>query len=785
MMAGFRSRLCLAALLSGLSSAALAQTQAAQAGDAGAQNAAQAGQTPSGGVEEIIVTAERRNANLQSVPIAVTAVTQSAIEAQGIRTINDLASFVPNLTTTTGPQGSADANFFVRGVGQFDFIATNDPGVGVYVDGVYLGRTVGALLDSGDIGRVEVLRGPQGTLFGRNTLGGAVSVTSVQPTIGDQLNGRVRLTGGSRNRFEADGGINAPLGETAAARIYGFYRTQDGFAYNPVSGTRFGATDRWGVKGQFVWKPASNLTINLAADYTLDKSNPAPSVLVGIVPLPFFPPAAFGQVQDRNQFYRTFASNSPKSRNEIWGVSGTVTYDWGPRQIKSITAYRELDAFSTSDPDGTLFRIYDQQSPTRQHQFSQEIQLSGKAFGNRFEYLLGGYYFNERVRQTLFLCFAPITPVPTAPFNSCNTWNQGNDQETNSYAVFGQARVYLTPELSLTLGGRYTSEDKTDTSKQAFDTRPAGLSPFGAAAFPFGLPAGARVLIPLFPSPFIPGTVNPGRVSFDRFTPKLGLEYKVQNLLIFGSYAEGFRSGGFNGRLIAPQPTIPTYRPDTTQSGEIGFKSDLLDRRVRLNVTGFYTKYKGIQQTISDPAVQFRVANAGDAELYGVEAETTIVPVERLRINGSFGYTHSAFQNVPALVGPINGNKLPFAPEFTIAVGAEYGIPLGGWKLTPRVDYRYQSRTYFTAFNNRFQIPGTTTFAPDDGIGEQQAPLSLVSLRVTLIAPGDRYSIAGFVDNLTDEKYYTFGQNALFAQGVSYNYLGRPREFGVTASAKF
>ena len=767
--------LTIAALLAGTAMGAHAQ-DANQANAANAQpgavgqnasapNATSPGQAQ-GGVEEIIVTAERRETNLQRTPIAITALTAANIESQGIRNVNDLGAFVPNLATTTGPQGSSDANFFVRGVGQFDFIATNDPGVGVYVDGVYLGRTVGALLDAGDIGRVEVLRGPQGTLFGRNTLGGAVSITSIAPVIGE-FDGRARITTGSRNRFDADGAVNIPLGDQAAGRIYAFTRSQDGFAQNPVSGARFGATQKWGVKGEFLLKPTeSNFSLQIMGDYTKDKSNPAPSVLLAIAPLPFFPAGAFAQIHDPNHFYTVFENNSPKSYNEIWGFSGVATLDLGGRTIKSITAYRQLRALSTSDPDGTDYSIYNQRAPTAQHQFSEELQLSGKTPGGAFEYLLGGYYFNERVNQTLFLCFAPITPVPATPFNACNTWNQGNDQTTDSVAVFGQARLHVGEKLSFTLGGRYTDESKDDISNQAFDFRPAGLQ------------VAPGVIIPGFLSPIVSNL--PGHVHFQRFTPKLGVEYQLTpRVLVFANYAEGFRSGGFNGRLIVPQSTIPTYRPDTTQSGEIGVKSELFDRKLRLNATGFYTKYKDIQQTISVPVIQFEVANAGEAELYGFEAEATIVPIERLRINASVGYSHSKFRNVPVAVGPINGNKLPFSPEVTFNVGAEYGFEIEGFKATPRVDYKYQSRTYFTAFNDNFG-PGT-----NDGIGEQQGPLGLLSARITFSDARDRYSIAAFGENLTDRHYYTFGQNALGAQGVSYNYLGRPREFGVTFGAKF
>ncbi|HEX8554493.1 MAG TPA: TonB-dependent receptor, partial [Sphingomonas sp.] len=234
-----------------------------QAADAVSQPTEAQVQTPSAedgqdGIKDIIVTAERRETSLQRTPIAITAVTSGALEAQGIRNLNELGASVPNLVATTGPQGSSDANFFVRGVGQFDFIATNDPGVGVYVDGVYLGRTVGALIDAANVERVEVLRGPQGTLFGRNTLGGAVSVTSKAPDL-TGIHSYLRGTGGSRNRFEIDGAVNLPLGDSAAIRVSGFAREQDGFATRDADGARFGRTNRYGGQASLLIKPTDGL----------------------------------------------------------------------------------------------------------------------------------------------------------------------------------------------------------------------------------------------------------------------------------------------------------------------------------------------------------------------------------------------------------------------------------------------------------------------------------------------------------------------------------------------
>lgn len=715
-------------------------------------------------IETIVVTAERRETNLQDTPIALSVVTGDMLKASGVAVVNDLAATVPNLTSTTGPQGSSDANFFVRGVGQFDFIVTNDPGVGVYVDGVYLGRTVGAMLDSGDIERVEVLRGPQGTLFGRNTLGGAISVISRQPEIG-VFSANGAATYGSRDRIEFNAGVNAPLGDSAALRVSGFYREQDGFATNVVTGDKFGATDRHGGRAQLRFEPTDNLQIDLSADYSLDKSNPAPSVLRAIVPAPFFPPAALDDVFDPGNFYEINASNSPVARNETYGFSGTVTLDLGAITLKSITAYRELDGFSTADPDGTRFELYDQDVTTKQNQFSQELQVAGEAMAGDLTYLLGGYYFRENADQVLDLCFAPISDPGAAPFQQCNFWSQGNDQSTRSYAVFGQFRYELIDNLSVTLGGRYTWDSKDIISNQFFDFRPQSVGP--GAVFGFGLPAeliGQQIVLPIV-------TDLPASVDFEKFTPKIGVEYNPSNdLLLFASYSQGFRSGGFNGRLIAPQATIPSYAPDTNDTYEVGFKSDLIGRALRLNGTAFYSKYEGIQQTITDPEVQFRVANAGNAVLKGFELELTAIPARGLRINAAIGYTDSEFEDVPALVGPINGNRLPFSPEWTGSLGVEYAIDLGSSTLTPRVDFRFQSEVFFTSFNLPLE-------AQDD--------YGIFNTNIRWADADDRFSVSAYAQNLTDTEYFTFGQDALGSQGVAYSYLGRPREFGVTVGFNY
>ncbi|MEO0412384.1 MAG: TonB-dependent receptor [Pseudomonadota bacterium] len=699
------------------------------------------------GLEEIIITAQKRPESIQEAPIAITAVSGDTLLKRSIDTIGDLAAFVPNLTATNGPQGSSDANFFVRGVGQFDFIVTNDPGVGVYYDGVYLGRTVGALLDTGDLERVEVLRGPQGTLFGRNTLGGAISVVSKGPQL-DEVSGNGRFVYGSRDRVDLDAAINVPVGDTVAVRATGLYRQQDGQSVRQSDQARFANVDRLGGKVAVLFAPNEKLDVTLQADYLRDRGSANPVINRAFVPLPFFP-ADFG-ADTSDDFYTTFQSTPPENDLDIWGLSGTVSYDLDFMTVKSITAYRALEGVTHSDNDGTLFRLYDQVSDIDQSQFSQEFQFIGAAFEDRLEWLVGAYYFEESARQVQNLCFAPVTAdvfMGVQPRSGpCVAWFQDNDQDTTSYALFGQANFKITDQLSFTAGGRQTWEDKDILTTQAF-----------------ALEDGTIIV------PFVTGLAD--SLDFSKFTPKVGLEYKPnEDLLFFASYSKGFRSGGFNGRLIAPNTRVPTYAPDTNDAFELGMKSDLLEDRLRVNATVFYSKYKGIQQTISDPDVQFRVANAGDAELYGFELELTAAPIQSLLATLAIGFTESEFTDVDPFAGIMEGNRLPFSPKWTVAGGLSYDIETKWGPVTPRVDVRYQSEVFFSPFN----LPL-----------ESQGGYAIVDARIAYSDPGERYTIAFAAENLLDKEYFTFGQDALAAQGVAYSQIGLPREFSVSINVNF
>ena len=731
-------------------------------------------------IDEIVVTARRVEESVQSTPVSVTALTDEQMDVQQIETVTDLAATVPNLSATGGPQGATDANFFIRGVGQFDFIVTSDPGVGVYVDGVYLGRTVGALVDTGAVQRIEVLKGPQGTLFGRNTIGGAINVTTKAPQIGEFI-GEAELTIGARDRVDVEAGVNIPLGDRAAARIFGQARKQEGWAERvdafgvPGDGATFGDIERESLNGSLLFEPSETVSVTLRADWTEDSGSPRPQLLAeGIEGFgmpgapPTIPPginAPFATLDDDE----TIQGGKAVSEAEVWGTSATIEADLGQVTLRSITAYRELNAFSITDNDGTPFKIYDQTSDAEQSQFSQELQLFGSLMEDRISYLVGAYYFGEDARQAQELC---LTSLGIPGDDRCGFSFQDNDQEVESYSLFGEVDFDLTDRLTLTLGGRYTDESKDIVANQRLDF--TFLQTVGAPA-PFAPPT---VPFPSFePAFYTLPTLNGVEqgLDFEEFNPKIGVSFQAtDDLFLYANYAEGFRSGGFNGRVFVPTDTIPTFDADTNESYEAGFKSDLLDRRLRLNGSAFFTKYQDIQQTVTDPVLQFFVANAAEAELYGFELEVTAVPIENALINVAIGVTESEFTEVdPALIpARVNvGNELAFTPNFSSAIGASYDFDLGpNGSLLARADYNYMGDHFFSPANQPLEF--------QDGYG-------LLNLTLVYSPQSEAYEVSVFGTNVTDEEYNTFGQDARFNQGVAFVYPARPAEWGASISVDF
>ncbi|MHA3794360.1 TonB-dependent receptor [Sphingomonas sp. YL-JM2C] len=690
--------------------------------------------TLTGQIADIVVTAQRRETRLQDTPISITAVSGQALAERAVTNLIDITRFTPNLVSSSGTVSSNDGNYFIRGIGQQDAFSNVEPGVGVYLDGVYLGRTAGAALDLADIDRVEVLRGPQGTLFGRNTIGGAVNLTTTKPA--DSFGGHGVLRVGERSRIDAGLSIDLPVAADLLTTKFSFITKN---IHGPVrnvgpAGGRAGDDRLLAGRGAFHFTPASNLTIDTTVDVTRRRGTAQCSFTAGFNTASAGIPAdANSRVSpDRNLCYSSVVDND--ARLDTWGVATTAALDLGMATLKSITAYRKLRQYAPVDNDGSDYDLYDLITRKRQSQFSEEIQAYGKGFGDRLSWLVGGYYFQEDIHERQRLTFAVAGP---------NYFRYRDFKpETKSYAVFGQATLSLTEQLSVTGGLRWTRDDKTmDVFNQ--DQR-AGV--------------------------FTTVVDTLAKKHWSSVTPKIGVEWKAQpNWLLYASYSEGFRGGGFNARVRAANQLI-SFDPEKAKVYEAGSKIDAFDRRLRFNLAGFFTDYRSIQILALQNGF-FSNRNAGDAHLYGFEAELTAKPTGALTFNGGVGYTHSRYRDLLPGIGLTTASRLPYAPLWTVTIGGQYShdIPGVGPALL-RVDYSYKS--------------SQNIFSPDS----IEPGYGLVNARAA-VTVHEGVELALYGRNLFDKHYAVFRSVDLSggagSLGISNEFQGERRELGVEVNISF
>jgi iron complex outermembrane recepter protein len=798
-----------------------------------------------GGIAEIVVTAQKRSENIQKVPISITAFTAASLETKGITDVTSVGNLAPNVTLDAGTPfsgSSAVLSAYIRGIGQNDFAFNLDPGVGVYLDGVYLARSVGANQDLLDIDRVEILKGPQGDLFGRNTIGGAISISTKKPS--SEFGGKFEVTGGRFNRIDTKGVINIPIATGLYSSVSFSTKNNDGyqkliaspgFANGVITDnfpyfgsghpTSFGGENQYNFRGKLLWEASPDLSFTLSGDYLHQNNNGVATTVLKTYTDPTNPANVFGPLYNGciagvlppfaqagvcnnivngtrlnglvatsptlfygNQFVppskdTTYATGNSFSRLRNYGGSLTIDWKLGSAALKSITAYRKLNWQSAEDEDGSPLPILQTSFDENQHQFSQELQLTGKTLADNLSYVLGLYYFNEGGNLHDYVTFpGGLLQIDGQNFLS-----------TTNYAGYGHLNYKITDKLSITIGGRYTHEKKTFVGLQSdpngifyklngyytpTTATQTALCTVGAAVPSLqGIPGG------LF---CYPNTSNIYQVypvapaggfqqSFNNFSPKLGLEFQANNdLLVYASFSRGYKTGGWTTRLTTPQPAnftnAPTFGPEKATTYEAGVKSQFLDRKVVFNLAGFYTDYKGIQlnfQVGTSPTLQ----NAGNAHIYGFEAELQARPVPELTIGANIGYTHARYSFLsPFVTGVTLASSLPKTPEWKFTLSPVYTINLGDHgNLLLAADYTHTSSLY----NDTENTPDLRRPATD-----------MVNASVTYKAPGDRWELSGGVTNLTNSRYLTTGQNQQ-AGGVEYGTYNRPSEWYATARVKF
>lgn len=689
--------------------------------------------------EEIVITSERRVSTVQDTPLAVSAFDDGMLAEQGVSTIQDLAKLAPGLVV--GGNAAFEFPISIRGISAAVAGVGADSPTAVYVDGVYMGRPAAAIFQLADVDRIEVLRGPQGTLYGRNAVGGAISIYSQSPSDEFEMFGAASYS--DLQEVEVKSSISGPLSDTLRYRISGSYRNTDDWASN-TDGRNVLGGEAASLRGALLFEPNGNFNLTLRADFN-DMVDPLGSKTLG----------ANGQGFDAD--FDTFtASEISFGDREFWGMSAEANMTFSDYTLTSITAYRESDHIYQWDPDGTTNRFTRSGQLETQDQFSQELRLSSPG-GENFDWILGLYYFNENASQNFYVdVFA--AGINVARF-STNT--------TRSYAAFSHMDWHINPELTMTIGLRYTHEEKDFGFSQEVNPITVGT-----------------VFDPLVRFP----QQNPYQEfddSFGAFTPKIGLTWRPEdNLMFYASYSEGFKSGGFN--FLRPDEA---FDPETVTSYEIGAKTDIFDNRVRLNVSGFYYDYQDLQVRVPGPVGVIFIQNASDAEVYGTEIEMQIAASENFHITASTAllfeaqYTNyvqaggeissagcpGGIFNPADLSCDLSGNRLNRAPSATFSIAAEYDIPLdSGAVVTPMMTFNYESTAFYTEQNE--------VLAGHDGWHSLDA-------RISYTDPDELYTIAIFGRNLTDNRYVQHTIPITVNNvATATNY---PRTFGAQVSFNF
>ncbi|MFC7050988.1 TonB-dependent receptor [Emcibacter nanhaiensis] len=738
-------------------------------------NAATAEETASGNdtawlLEEITVTARKREEGLQSAPIAISAFTGEGLEYRGVTDVGEIAQFTPNLSFQNSPSfggASNSAAIYIRGVGQKEFLPTVDPGVGLYVDGVYIARSVGGILDLIDVERVEVLKGPQGTLFGRNTIGGAISITTKKPH--EEFEAKMSGTFGSDNRIDLKGSMNLPLSDKLFSSYSVAYLSQDGYVMRD-DGIDLGDDNTLSGRASFVLEASDDLEISFSIEGSRDRENGPAMTLLGINydgPIdPETPPMATinniianlmaggayapcaypgstlnltvdGCYDDRYVYggEEVNSGTAPAySDTDFWAANLNVEWDINDAlTLKSITAYRNLDAQMARDGDHSPLLIAHYQDDLSQEQFTQEFQLLGTAFGDRLNWIVGLYYFKESGDNANELNF------------TVSHFMSGGAYDNQSMAAFAQGTYDITDRLHLTAGIRYTDETKKFTPDQyIIDNYFAGTGDPQLDA-PF-MQAG---------EPILPNVEK--ELSYDEIDPYLNLSFDAtDDLMVYASYSEGFKSGGFTQRVFppivagftAPAGTadvdlIPTFDPEFVKVYEVGFKYTGFDNRLRLNGAAFWTDYTDMQVQVFTSVAPI-TKNAGAATIKGAELELQMTPADGWFVEAGLGYLDAGYDEIDydtTLVA--SANRLDRVSDWSISAAVSKEFDLGdAGSLVPRVDWSYRSEFDNDAFN--------TPEIHQDGY-------HLLNANITWENVDENIAFVFGVKNITDEKYLQTG----------------------------
>lgn len=716
----------------------------------------------SGGLEEIVVTARKRTERLQDVASSVSALSSAELDRRFDSDVRDFASASPNVIiddTQQGPGGVAAV--YIRGIGVADVEKSVDPAVGVVYDDIYLGQSSGSLLKAIDIDRVEVLRGPQGTLFGRNATGGVINLARSRPS--QELKGKARLTYGRFDTMMAEGVISGGLTDTVAVKVSGAVERSDGYIFNRTQDQKGQRSKFWALGGQVLFTPTDRLEFSVSYDHQETKQDPSQLLAVNRDTDLFC--VAYGQCSAEageptsgNRYVSL--GDGPLGYNAFFDLDmaiGKAKYDLNDEMsVMYILGHVRTSEGATQDWDASPLPLYHTDRPAKWKQTTHEVRLT-RGGGGPLSFVLGAYLWDSDYTINLknYVGFAGVPLLTSA---------QDVKQTTQSWALFGEADYRVTSRLKLSVGGRYTRDKKTSIVNDL-------------PIFLYGTFEEANPILQL------PGFISmsePVKKSWAKFTPKISVSYDITpDKMLYALYSRGYRGGGFNGRpATIGAATIP-YEPETLDNFELGFKTEWLARTLRVNGSIFLMKYKDMQQDLDVPAPgtstgrENRTINAASAELKGVELEMLVRPIRNLTIHGNLGYLDAKYKD---FVGDIYSTGTPIdasflnirrAPKWTWDLGATYEVTVGANSSLWATGAVHYIGKHDVSFLNNPNLRNDGQYIVDASLNYRR----------------NETTLSLFGKNLANEQGYTVGYDV---QGVWSYAAPRPRRtWGIALSQSF
>ena len=733
-------------------------------------------------LEEIVVTARRTTENVQDVPLTVNVVSAARLEEAGITNSSEIRNLVSNLYWDDNGGGTTENRITLRGINSNASRQGFDPGVGVYVDDVYIGDTTGFNTALLDVAQIEVLKGPQGTLFGRNTTAGAISIHTRRPSPNEYYT-EVSARAGNYDLREGRVLTNVPLSQQLALSFSGIYRDRDGYQKDISTGERsLNDETFYGGRAQLLWLPSDSFELRWAADYFHNDDRQNVATCYGGFACGFNPD--FASIEND-----VAADNDSYTERTLWSSSLNATWRGaGGLELTSISAYQSREYHNDQDNDFTPMQfIRSGYHLPSDWQFSEELRLATRRSA-RLRAVTGLYYYHEErsinIPQFLGTTTAQLLGLPATTPPLTSTTNA--QTETDSWAAFGQVTYDITPTLIGEVGLRYTYDSKDF----AYVQRITG----GLASWPLPVRGIFGLLDPS--DQLAPGSGGVGPLtasdSWDQVTGLASLTWQATDALnLYVRYAQGYKSGGFQSTTVASHnvagqpfvdsnPQLP-FEPESMDAWEVGLKSELFERRLRLNLAAFHMDYSDIQLQYTDPTTRAkRVLNAGNALSKGVELELSAIPFEGLTLDASVGWQDAELDSISVTIPDIDkGDKLPYGPEQTANLTATYRYDFASqWQWLTSVTGSYRSEMWLDLANTVGGAP------PRPPVSALSPSLTQLSARMGFETPGG-WSVYLWGANLTDERAITSSIVSPLPWSAQAFSLNPPRTYGVELTARF